>query len=271
MTQRSYFGTQNSILGSIVPLVMFTYILFHIFLFRPPLYILRCHIIVVHNWWSARLIRERQSLWPFCVRASGPICPTLPPPPARHYGKQFIKKVFLFNLFGQCWPPLPPLQLHITSTNHCLYHGANILTDNEILINDNDICCPLVFSIRQNMRSLSSPPPPPPSKIVFSKILKDSLQKGFLFLLLFVVRYEQENVTSWKCSWPKKIAHNNNHHHHHGYHQMQVDRHASKRESPSPQTLDSCLLLDNMGCKNVFFWGQFLDALASLKTMLDIQ
>ena len=126
MTQKSYFGTQNSILGSIFPLVMFTYIIFHIFLFRPPLYILRWHIIVVYNWWSARLIRERQSLWPFCVRASGPICPTLPPPPARHYGKQFIKKVFLFNLFGQCWPPLPPLQLHITSTNHCLYHGANI-------------------------------------------------------------------------------------------------------------------------------------------------
>ena len=90
------------------------------------------------QWWSARLIRERQSLWPFCVRASGPICPTLPPPPARHYGKQFIKKVFLFNLFGQCWPPLPPLQLHITSTNHCLYHGANILIDNEILTSDNE-------------------------------------------------------------------------------------------------------------------------------------
>jgi len=32
----------------------------------------------------------------------------------------------------------PPLQLHVTSANHCLWDDANILTDNEILTNDNE-------------------------------------------------------------------------------------------------------------------------------------
>ena len=137
------------------------------------------------QWWSARLIRERQSLWPFCVRASGPICPTLPPPPARHYGKQFIKKVFLFNLFGQCWPPLSPLQLHISSASHCLYHGANILIDNQILTSGNEQILnnvALKFLAQDKICNLSCDPPPPPTpaKMFPRKFWRTASKKVFI-------------------------------------------------------------------------------------------